>query len=116
MLLRNNLSDEGKYMRDSDSQVALDRIEERNQWVLGWVVCATVSISAVAMIALDWARRTPMGKFAAVSFIFFLVVYPSAIAIRRRMRKAVTPGWVLLSGYILLMLALQAFGPLAHAR
>ena len=32
------------------------------------------------------------------------------------MGKAVTPGWVLLSGYILLLLALQAFGPLAHTR
>jgi hypothetical protein len=106
----------GQYMHDSDTQLALDRIEERNQWVLGWIVCATVSILAFAMIALDWAHRTRMGKFAAVSFILFLVVYPTAIAIRRRMRKAVTPGWVLLSGYILLMLALQAFGPLTYAR
>jgi hypothetical protein len=103
-------------MHDSDTQLALDRIGERNQWVLGWIICATVSMLAFAMIALDWAHRTRLGKFAAVSFIFFLLAYPAAIAIRRKMRRAVTPGWVLLSGYILLMLALQAFGPLAHVR
>lgn len=103
-------------MQDSEDPSGLEPNRDRSQWVLGWIVCVTVSMLAFAMIVLDWAHRTRLGKFAAASFIFFLAAYPAAIAIRTKMRKAITPGWVLLSGYILLMLALQAFGPLAHAR
>ena len=103
-------------MRDPESKVALCRISERNQWVAGWFCCGAVSLLAIAQVAMDWTHRTTIGKFAAASFILFLVAFPTALAIHFKRHTPITAGWVFSSGYIVLMLALQAFGPLAHIR
>ena len=89
---------------------------DRGQWTVGWFSCAVSSLLALMLIVMDWQRRTTLGKFAAISFLLFLIVFPVTVVLRLRARKEVSPGWVFGLGYILLFLALHAFGPLAHAR
>ena len=116
MVLSFRSSEDRNPMRDPESKVALCRISERNQWVAGWFCCGAVSLLAIAQVAMDWTHRTTIGKFAAASFILFLVAFPTALAIHFKRHTPITAGWVFSSGYIVLMLALQAFGPLAHIR
>ncbi len=68
------------------------------------------------LIVMDWQRRTTLGKVAAISFLLFLVLIPVTVVLRLRTRKEVSPGWIFGLGYMLLFLALHAFGPLAHMR
>ena len=89
---------------------------ERNNWIVGWVACGVATLTSIALILLDWQRRSPVGKFAAVVFVAFLVMVPVTIMIRRKKGKQVMAGWTFTLGYVLLMLALQAFGPATHLR
>ena len=102
-------------MNDSDTQGSVSRIEPRNQWMVGWVSCGVTSLLSVGLIVADWERRALVGKTAALAFILFLVVFPVTVLVRLRTGKPVTAGWVFSLGYILLLLALYAFGPLAHS-
>jgi len=84
--------------------------------VVAWVSCAAATFLALDQISLDWRHRTLLGKFAAGSFLSLLVLVPVTIAIRLKKGKPVTAAWVSVLGYSILILALQAFGPLAHLR
>lgn len=98
-----------------DANPAFERVGEHNRWIVGWVSCGVGTSVAVFMIFLDWAQRALVGKVAAVSFLAFLFIFPVTVLVRLKKGKQVTPGWVFSLGYILLFLALQAFGPLAHS-
>lgn len=98
-------------MHDPDTQAALDRIGERNQWIVGWFLCGVTTLLAVFMIAEDWHHRALLGKIAAGTFLVFLVIVPVALVMRVRRGKPVTIAWVFSLIYIVLMMALQAFGP-----
>ena len=101
-------------MHDLETQAALERIGERNQWIVGWVSCFASSFVGLFQIVLDWGRRTTMGKLTAILFLAFLVLVPLTVLIRRKKGKQVAAGWTFTLGYVLLMFALQAFGPAAH--
>jgi hypothetical protein len=103
-------------MHSPESQAELERVVERNQWVVAWVSCFAATSVGLAQIVLDWGRRTTIGKMAAISFLAFLFLVPVTVLVRRKRGKQVMAGWTLALGYILLMLALQAFGPAAHMR
>lgn len=103
-------------MSESNVNVKLERSGSLSHWFVGWVSCAVSSLFAVMLILMDWQRRTPLGKFAAIAFLLFLALFPLRIASLLKAKKEVSPGWAFGLGYILLFLALHAFGPLAHAR
>lgn len=101
-------------MHDPETPTTLESTRERNQWVVAWVSCSAATLVGLAQIVLDWGRRSSIGKFAGISFVSFLVLVPVTVLIRRKRGKQVMAGWTFTLGYILLMLALQAFGPAAH--
>jgi len=103
-------------MSASDFNAELARSADRGQWTVGWFSCAVSSLLALVLIVMDWQRRTTLGKVAAVSFLLFLILVPVTVVLRLRARKEVSPGWIFGLGYLLLFLALHAFGPLAHMR
>ena len=103
-------------MQDPETRAGLERAGESNQWVVGWVSCGVTSFMALLLIALDWRQRALLGKVAAGSFVAILVIVPITVLARLKKGKPVTAGWVFSLGYILLFLALQAFGPAAHMR
>ena len=103
-------------MKDAETQLSLERINDRNLWAVGWSLCVIVTLYVVALIALDWHLRGLAGKLTAGSLLVFLIVWPTILLIGLKRRQRMLGGALFFGAYMLLMLAVQAFGPLARAR
>ena len=103
-------------MEDLETKAALERINERNLWTAGWFLCVVVTLLGMVQVAEDWHLRSSTGKTLAVLFVLLLVTWPIQVGIARKRRRTISSGALFMSAYLILMLAIQAFGPLAHAR
>ena len=101
-------------MDDPELQASLNRIKDRALWTWGWFFCVAVTLVTIAQIAMDWHLRHYAGKITAASFVAFLIAWPVVVGIARR-RRRLSSGSLFFGAYFLLILAIEAFGPLAHA-
>jgi hypothetical protein len=104
-------------MNDAETQAALERVNDRNLWSKGWFLCVVVTLFAVARIAVDWHLRGLAGKLTAgpTGSVSHGMADNRSYRVLKR-RKRVSGGALFVGVYMLPVLAMQAFGPLARAR
>jgi hypothetical protein len=102
-------------MHDSETQAAVERIQQRNLWAVGWFLCVVVTLMTSMVLVLDWKSRGSLGKFSAISFLFYLLLWPAVLAYRRYRKAQISAAQVFIGTYVLLMLAVQALGMFARA-
>src|SRR6266705_2429979 len=104
-------------MHDPELQASLERINDRHLWTAGWFLCAVATLFTLAMIAEDWHLRNYTGKLLAGALVAVLIAFPtSVITLKKRKWISASAGTLLFGAYMLLLTAIQAFGPLARAR
>jgi hypothetical protein len=103
-------------VEDPQAIAALQRINERNQWAAGWFLCVTVTLLGLVQIAIDWHSRTATGKTTAAFFVSFLIIWPILVAISRKRGRTISSGAIFMAAYLVLLITIEAFGPLARAR
>jgi hypothetical protein len=101
----------GVDMEDPELQASVERIKDRALWTWGWFLCVLVTLSAIAM---DWHLRHSIGKITGATLVAYLIAWPLNVGIFRR-RSRLSSGQLFIGFYFLLLLAINAFGPLAHA-
>ncbi len=97
-------------MQDPETQAALDRIHDRNSWSAAWILCGMVSLIMLIRVFFDWHARNLAGRLEAAGLIFLLILFPARLMALRKQRKPISPGWVFMIAYILLMMGVQTFG------
>lgn len=101
-------------MADSETQAATERVRDRQSWIIGWFVCAVVSLLVLFRIVLDWHSRDSAQRVLACAFVAFLVLFPARLHSLRKKRSFISIGWVFTIAYVMLMLAMETFGHLNH--
>jgi hypothetical protein len=102
-------------MQDPELQASVERINDRALWTWGWFFCGIVTLLAITQIAMDWHLRHSIGKITGVSLVVFLIAWPANVGISLKRRRRLSSGSLFIGAYFLLMLAIEAFGPLARA-
>jgi hypothetical protein len=101
-------------VEDSELKASLERINDRTLWTWGWFFCVVVTLAAIAQIAMDWHLRGSAGKITACSFVLVLIAWPLVVVVAKRNRR-LSNGSLFFGAYLLVMTAIAAFGPGAHA-
>ena len=95
-------------MQDLETQAALQRIQDRNQWSLGWFWCVPVSLFVLFRIVWEWHSWDSIGKAMAVVLIAILTLHPLVVMLARRKQRPLT-GQLFIATYIILLLAVLTF-------
>lgn len=49
-------------MRDAETRAALDRISNKNLWIVGWIWCVISTLTVGTRILEDWGRWTVFNR------------------------------------------------------
>jgi hypothetical protein len=99
-------------MRETETQAALDRVNERKLRIVGWFLGGVVSLNVLMEVIFRWHHWGLLGKFTAGLLVAFLIIFPTQLIQDLRKGKATSLGFLLVAAYMILMLTLNAFGRL----